>query len=65
MPVSDPCDEYQLSPTLIYAWQERFFENGASAFERQNGSAEATHLRTIAAPREKLPRNNEVVAELI
>ena len=29
--ISDLCDEYQLSPTLFYAWQKLFFENGASA----------------------------------
>ena len=48
VPVSDLCDEYQLSPTLFYAWQKIFFENGASAFERKNGSAEqpsADHRR--------------------
>ena len=65
VPISDLCDEYQLSPTLFYAWQKLFFENGASAFERKIGAAEATHLRTIAALREKLQRKNEVVAELM
>ena len=40
VPVSDLCDEYQLQPTLFYAWQKLFFENGASAFERKNGSAD-------------------------
>jgi transposase len=38
--ISDLCDEYQLSPTLFYAWQKLFFENGASAFERKSGSAD-------------------------
>jgi transposase len=63
--ISDLCDEYQLSPTLFYAWQKLFFENGASAFERKSGSAEQTHARTIAALRDKLQRKNEVVAELM
>ena len=63
--ISDLCDEYQLSPTLFYAWQKLFFENGASAFERKSGSVEQSNLRTIAALREKLQRKNEVVAELM
>jgi transposase len=63
--ISDLCDEYQLSPTLLYAWQKLFFENGASAFERKSGSAEQSHARTIAALRDKLQRKNEVVAELM
>jgi transposase len=65
VPVSDLCDEYQLQPTLFYAWQKLFFENGASAFERKNGSADQTLQKTIAALREKLQRKNEVVAELM
>src|SRR4051812_46033891 len=28
VPVSDLCDEHQLSPTLFYHWQKQFFENG-------------------------------------
>ena len=63
--ISDLCDEYQLSPTLFYAWQKLFFENGAFAFERKSGSADQSHVRTIAALRDKLQRKNEVVAELM
>ena len=40
VPVSDLCDEYQLSPTLFYVWQKLFFDNGASAFHRKADSAE-------------------------
>ena len=35
VPVSDLCDEHQLSPTLFYQWQKQFFENGPAAFERK------------------------------
>jgi transposase len=65
VPVSDLCDEYRLSPTVFYAWQKLFFENGAAAFARKSGSGEQSNLRTIAALREKLQRKNEVVAELM
>ena len=41
VPVSDLCDEHQLSPTLFYLWQKQFFENGAAAFERKNAPAES------------------------
>lgn len=63
--VSDLCDEYHLPPSIFYAWQKLFFENGAAAFQRRNGSPEQSHLRTIAALRDKLQRKNEVVAELM
>ena len=65
MPVSDRCDEYQLSPTLFYLWQKQFFENGPAAFERKNAVPEGRLHRTIAALRDKLQRKNEVVAELM
>jgi transposase len=65
VPVSDLCDEYQLQPTLFYAWQKQFFENGAAAFERKNAPADAEYLRVIAALQAKLQRKNEVVAELM
>src|SRR5512135_715579 len=65
VPVSDLCDEHQLSPTLFYLWQKQFFEGGTAAFQRKNGPPESQYLRTIAALREKLQRKNEVVAELM
>ncbi len=65
VPVSDLCDEHQLSPMLSYLWQKQFFESGTSAFERRNGPPESHYLRTIAALREKLQRKNGVVAELM
>ena len=37
VPISDICDKYQLPPSIFYAWQKLFFENGAFAFERRAG----------------------------
>jgi transposase len=65
VPISDLCDEHQLSPTLFYLWQKPFFENGSVAFERKNAAPESHLQRTIAALRDKLQRKNEVVAELM
>ena len=64
VPVSDLCDEYRLQPTVFYAWQRTFFEDGA-AFERKGKSAPTEDQRTIAALREKLRRKDEVVSELM
>jgi transposase len=65
VPVSDLCDQYQLQPTVFYAWQRQLFENGAAAFERKDRPAETEHQRTVAALREKLRRKDEVVSELM
>ena len=62
VPVSDLCDQHQLQPTLFYAWQKQFFENGAAAFERKGkpgrGRAPADHRRPArqAPPQERGPR---------
>ncbi len=65
VPVSDLCDEHQLSPTLFYLWQKQFFENGPAAFQRKDSASDGHLQRTIAALRDKLQRKNEVVAELM
>ena len=64
VPVSDLCDEHQLSPTLFYIWQKQFFDNGPAAFERKVKASDGHLQQTIAALRDKLQRKNEVVAEL-
>ena len=65
VPVSDLCDEHQLSPTLFYIWQKQFFDNGPAAFERKVKASDGHLQQTIAALRDKLQRKNEVVAELM
>ena len=45
VPVSDLCDEHQLSPTLFYLWQKQFFENGAGRLRAQERRGRAGHLR--------------------
>src|SRR5258706_14549343 len=64
VPISDLCDEHQLSPTLFYLWQKQFFENGPAAFERKHAAPETQNLRTIAALLHKLQRKTEVVTDL-
>lgn len=64
-PVSEVCQQHQLQPTVFYAWQKTFFENGAAAFERKNKRAEEGKHRQIAALQEKLASKNEVIAELM
>src|SRR4029078_11480460 len=63
--VSDLCDQHQLQPTIFYAWQRTFFENGAAAFERKSKPAEGEHQRATDPLRYKLRRKDEVVSELV
>lgn len=68
VPVSELCDEMQLTPNVFYAWQKTFFEQGAAAFERSAKKAKAAESakdRTIAALQLKVANKNEVIAELL
>lgn len=67
VPVSDLCDEYQLQPTQIYAWQKQLFDNADAAFERpgRRSQQQDAQQRKIDALEVKLQLKNEVVAELL
>jgi transposase-like protein len=47
IPVSDTCEEHRLQPTLFYGWQQRFFENGATAFIRDDRDAKDKAQRSF------------------
>jgi transposase-like protein len=67
-PISDICQEHDLSVTLFYLWQKQFFENGTAAFDnagKRRKDGQDAKDRTIAALRDKLQRKNEVLSELM
>ena len=63
--VSDLCDKYNLQPTVFYRWQKQFFENGASAFQRQSKRITNRIEQKVTALEHKLTQKNEVLAELM
>jgi len=63
--VSDLCDEHHLAPNLFYRWQKEFFENGAAAFERDNGSEVRRLQERNEALKTKLAHKDEVIAEIM
>ena len=67
-PVSDICEQHNLSVTLFYLWQKQFFENGTAAFantgNRRRADTDAKDRR-IAALEDKLRRKHEVLSELM
>ena len=63
--VSDLCDKYNLQPTVFYRWQKQFFENGATAFQRQSKRNNNRIEQKVTALEQKLTQKNEVLAELM
>ena len=68
VPISDLCDEYHLPPSIFYAWQKLFFENGQAAFtgndKRRKADTDAKD-RQSADLQAKLQRKHEVLSELM
>ena len=64
-PVSQVCEEAGIQPTQFYRWQQIFFENGASAFERPGRPQASAQDQRIAFLESKLHRKDEVLAELM
>ena len=65
VPVSDLCEEYDLHITVFYRWQKEFFENGASAFEKENKAREKAEAERSSQLEKKLQKKNEVLSELM
>jgi len=64
-PVSDVCDENNLSPTVFYRWQKKLFEEGHKAFERKNTAAEKRRQKQMAKLEDQVAQKNEVIGELM
>lgn len=66
VPVSDLCDEAQITPTQFYQWQKQLFEGAAAAFEKKPGRpvGPSPVERRVAHLQQRLAAKNEVIAEL-
>jgi len=66
-PVSDLCDELDITPNQFYRWQQEFFENGHAAFDngRKTKAAEDAKDKKIEQLQAKVQRKNEVLAEVM
>jgi len=64
-PISDICDDLNITTTLFYRWQKEFFENGSRAFTKDDDSnlkkAEKENSQLKATTSQK----NDVIAELV
>ena len=72
-PVSELCEENEVSPSNYYQWQKQLFDHGLESFEssrKRKGltadQKEVKRLETeLAAAKAKLSARDEVVAELM
>jgi transposase-like protein len=65
-PISEVCEQHQITPTQFYQWQKIFFENGSAAFAKPSNSQAASQTeRKLAQLEDKLRRKDEVIAEIM
>jgi transposase len=62
--VSKVCEEHDVSPTLFYAWQKQFFENGAAAFAKEASTEQRDLERQVEALRQRLTQKDRVIAKV-
>jgi transposase-like protein len=62
--VSKVCEEHDLSPTLFYAWQKQFFENGAAVFATVARGEKRDLERQVAALEQRLTKKDAVIAKV-
>jgi transposase-like protein len=62
--VSKVCEEHDVSPTLFYAWQKQFFENGAAAFAKDVSGEQRDHARKVEELRQRLTQKDRVIAKV-
>ena len=65
VPISDLCVEYHLQPTVFYRWQKEFFENGASAFQKESSNELRVERKRVEQLEAKLRNKHEVLSDLM
>jgi transposase-like protein len=65
MPVSDICEDLNISSTQFYKWQTEFFENGSKAFTKENNSQLKKSSDKNASLESDVIQKNGVIAELV
>ena len=65
VPISDLCDQYDLQPNVFYRWQKEFFENGATAFDKNPSPQSRAEQKRIEQLEAKLRTKHEVLSELM
>ena len=62
--VSKVCEEHDVSPTLFYAGQKQFFENGAAAFAEEASAEQRDLERQVEALRQRLTQKDRIIAKV-
>ena len=65
VPVSDICDELNITPNQFYRWQAEFFENGSKAFIKESRSSLKKSETLSNKLKSDVSQKNDVIAELV
>jgi len=59
------CEKHQLAPTIFYRWQKQFFENGATAFERDSSKRQKQEEERIRRCRESRAKDESAAPDQV
>jgi transposase-like protein len=62
--ISKVCEEHGISPTLFYEWQRIFFENGSSAFAKDQDAEKRELAKKVEHLEARLAKKDSVIAEV-
>lgn len=64
-PISDLCDEFKIHPNQYNEWQRVFFENGESAFSKDQKKERQKIDKKINDLTETIAHKDNVIAEIV
>ena len=64
-PISEVCEEHDITPSQFYAWQALLFQNAERAFDRKRGPKPSAADEKVKQLETKIGEKDQVIAELM
>ena len=64
-PISEVCEEHDITPSQFYSWQALLFQNAEKAFDRNRGPKPAASEEKVKQLEAKIGEKDQVIAELM
>ncbi len=64
-PISEVCEEHDITPSQFYSWQALLFQNAEKAFDRNCGPKPAASEEKVKKLEAKIGEKDQVIAELM
>lgn len=62
IPISEVCEQYQITVNMFYRWQTEFRSNASAAFQKPNKRRQQAERRNAEQLEEKIRKKDEIIA---